>query len=90
MTDMIAKRITATGAVSDRRSRVVAISAVGAAGAGRITLTDGSGGPVLIDLDIPTGASQTLSVYIGEEGTLFLKGIQASVVTATAVTIFYQ
>ena len=90
MSDASAKRITATGAVTDRRTRVFAISAVGAAGAGRITLTDGSGGPTLIDCDIPTGTGQTLALYIGDDGVVFRNSIFASAVTATGVTIFYS
>lgn len=89
MTDVVSKRITAPGTVSNQRSRVVAISAVGAAGAGRITLTDGSGGATLIDVDIPAGTGQTLALYIGEDGVLFRTGITASAATATGITIFY-
>jgi hypothetical protein len=89
MTDVLSKRITAAGAISTGRGRVVAISAVGAAGAGRITLTDGSGGATLLDVDVPLGTGQTLALYIGEQGVLFKTSIFASVVTATGVTIFY-
>lgn len=90
MGDVSSKRITGAGAVTDRRTRVVAVSAVGAAGAGRLTLTDASGGPTLLDVDIPTGTGQTLALYIGDDGILFRTNVTASVVTATGVTIFYS
>ena len=90
MGDVSSKRITAAGAVTDRRTRVVAVSAVGAAGAGRITLTDGNGGTTLLDCDIPLGTGQTLSLYIGDDGIVFRSSVYAATVTATGVTVFYS
>lgn len=90
MSDASSTRVTGIGMVRNGRGRVFAISAVGAAGAGRITLQDGNGGPTLIDCDIPIGTGQTLSLYIGEDGVRFQSGIYASAVTATGVTIFYS
>ena len=88
--DITSKRLIIAGAVSDRRSRVVAISAVGAAGAGRLTLTDGSGGPTLLDVDIPLGVGTVLNLFIGDDGIIFRNNIFATTLTATGVTIFYS
>lgn len=90
MGDVASKRVTAAGAITDRRTRVTAVSAVGAAGAGRLTLTDGNGGTTLLDVDIPTGVGATLALFIGDDGIMFKTNVYAATVTATGVTIFYS
>lgn len=91
MGDLSSTRITGTGTVAGGRRRLLAISAVGAAGAGRLTLKDGgASGTTLVDVDIPTGVTSTLNFYIGGDGVLFRTDIYASALTATGVTLFYS
>lgn len=89
--DQTSTRVTATGAVTSTRARVHSIYFVGAAGAGRITLTDGNGGTTRIDIDVPASSGATpMHVYIGEEnGVLFKSGIYCSTLGTSAATIFY-
>jgi hypothetical protein len=59
------------------------------AGAGRLTLTDGSGGSTLMDVDLV--ASTTHNVYIPEEGILFQSDIFVSAATnLTSATLFWS
>jgi hypothetical protein len=59
------------------------------AGAGRLTLTDGSGGSTLMDVDLV--ASTTHNVYIPEEGILFQSDIFVSAATnLTSATFFWS
>jgi len=53
--DVKAKRVTATGALSVGRSRLrmILVTTTGA-GAGRLTLTDGDGGATTVDVDLAT------------------------------------
>jgi hypothetical protein len=59
------------------------------AGAGRLTLTDGSGGSTLMDVDLV--ASTTHNVYIPEEGILFQSDMFVSAATnLTSATLFWS
>lgn len=89
--DQQAARVTATGAVTDRRSRVHSIHWVGVAGAGQVTLTDGNGGSTKLVFDTPAGASNSGQIYIGEEsGLLFQSSVYCSAITAgVLLTVFY-
>lgn len=87
--DVKAKRLTGTGAASIGRSRLRQVQVLVAAGAGRLTFTDGNGGSTLLDLDFV--ASETHSVNIPDEGILFTDDVYVSAATnITAFTIFHS
>lgn len=83
-------RVTAVGAATDMRTRIVAVNVVHtSAGAGRLTITNGNGGDVLLDLDF-AGVLATDSVAMWGKGILFPASAYVSVATnITAATIFY-
>ena len=89
--DQTSTRITATGAVTTGRARLHSVYYVGAASAGRITLTDGNGGTTRFDIDIPAGSGAVpMALYLGEEsGIVFKDSIYCSTIGTTAVTLFY-
>lgn len=87
--DIKAKRLTGTGAASVGRSRIRQIQATVGAGAGRLTVTDGSGGATILDIDFT--ASQTHSVNIPANGILSTSDPYISAATnITALTLFYS
>ena len=87
--DTKSKRVTGTGALVVGRSRLRMIVVTTTAGAGRLTLTDGSGGSTLMDVDLV--ASTTHNVYIPEEGILFQSDIFVSAATnLTSATLFWS
>ena len=87
--DTKSKRVTGTGALSVGRSRLRMIVVTTTAGAGRLTLTDGSGGSTLMDVDLV--ASTTHNVYIPEEGILFQSDMFVSAATnLTSATLFWS
>ena len=85
-------RVTATGAVTDRHSRLHSVAWTGVAGASQVTFTDGNGGATVIVLDFPAGAGGSGQVYIGEEsGVRFRVGIFCSAITAGVfLNVFYS
>lgn len=87
--DVKAKRVTGTGALSVGRSRLRMILVTTGAGTGRLTLTDGNGGATVVDVDLV--ASTTHNVYVPEEGVLFSSDIHVGTATnITAATIFWS
>jgi hypothetical protein len=88
--DVKTKRLTATGAASLGRNRLRQIQVLtDAAGAARLTLTDGNGGATVLDIDFL--ASDSHSVNIPDEGCLFTNDLYVSTFTnLTALTIFYS
>lgn len=86
--DVKAKRLTAAGAASVGRARLRQVHILAGAGQGRLTLTDGDGGPTVLDIDFI--ASDSNSVNIPDEGLLFTSDIHCSAATnISAFTIFY-
>lgn len=86
--DIKTKRVTTTGAVAIGRSRIRQLQVTVGAGVGRVTITDGSGGAVILDLDF--AASDTHSVNIPSDGVLSTTDPFVSVATnVDAMTIFY-
>lgn len=86
--DVRAVRVTGVATAVNSRSRIHAIHAVSGAGAARLTITDGSGGPTLIDIDF--AASETNEVPIPLNGVIAQNAIQVSTFSnLVAVTIFY-
>ena len=88
--DVKAKRLTGTGAASLGRNRLRQIQVLtSAAGAGRLTLTDGNGGATVLDIDFL--ASDSHSVNIPGEGCLFTDDLYVGTLTnITALTVFYS
>lgn len=85
--DVRAVRITATGDTGIDRGRIRGVSVV-TSGAGRLTLTDGAGGPTLLDIDI-TGA-ETYDLSIPGAGILASNSVVVATATAlTSATIFW-
>lgn len=92
MSEQRALRLTASAtAVTTGRGRLVSLSWVGAAAAGRLTFTNGNGGTTLVDVDIPAGVTASGQVFIGEEtGVLFNVNIYCSTMTAGFCTAFFE
>jgi hypothetical protein len=87
--DVKSKRVTATGALSVGRSRLRMLVVTTTATAGRLTMTDGDGGAVLLDVDLVP--SNTHNFYVPEEGILFTSDLFISTLTnITSVTAFYS
>lgn len=86
--DISSKRLTGTGAVGIGRARIRMIVAT-LSGAGRITLTNGSGGATKIDLDYQ--AAGTYDIMLPGTGTLFVSDPHVATATnVTAVTLFWS
>ena len=87
--DIKMKRITATGALLVGRARVRQVQVtVDNVGAGRFTITDGDGGPVILDLDF--AANATHSADIPDQGILSVNDPFVSAATnVSAATIYY-
>jgi hypothetical protein len=88
MGDVKMKRVTGTGALSIGRNRIKGISVLAAAGTPRLTITDGNGGPTILDLSFIQSSSHT--VDIPGDGILSSDDPHVSALTnITAATIFY-
>lgn len=87
--DIKSKRLTGTGAASVGRARLRKVSVlVNNVGAGRLTITDGNGGPTIFDVDFGQNDSHTL--MIPDNGTLAETDLHISAATnLTAITLFY-
>ena len=86
--DVKSKRITATGSLAVGPARIRQIQLKTAAGSPRLTITDGSGGSTVLDLDF--NASDTHSVNIPSNG-LRVSDIYVSAFTnITAATVFFN
>lgn len=88
-TNVRAKRITETGASALGRSRIVGINMVTGNTAGRVTITNGSGGATLLDLD--TQASTVQYIRMPEGGILSDSDPYVSTMTnVTSITLMVQ
>jgi len=86
--DVKAKRVTGTGALSVGRSRLrMILVTTTSGGAGRLTLTDGDGGSTTVDVDLVV--STTHNVYIPEEGVLFSSDIHVATATNISAATFF-
>lgn len=88
--DTKSKRVTGTGALSVGRSRLrLIVATTNGSGAGRLTMTNGDGGAILLDVDMV--ASTTHNFYVPEEGILFEVDLFVSTATnITSITAFYS
>tara|TARA_R110000868_G_scaffold119_4_gene1256 strand:+ start:12537 stop:12812 length:276 start_codon:yes stop_codon:yes gene_type:complete len=87
--DIKIKRVTGTGALGIGRSRLRQVQVtISAAGPGRFTVTDGVGGPVILDLDFE--ADSTHITNIPDSGILAVTDPVISVATnIVAATIYH-
>jgi len=86
--DVKMQRVTGTGALGIGRARIRQVHVTTGGTAGRLTLTNGSGGGVLLDLDFV--ASSTHIANIPGEGILSAADPFVSLATnVTAATIYY-
>ena len=86
--DVRSKRLTGTGSAGVGPARIRQIQVLSASGSPRLTITDGSGGSTVLDLDF--SASETHSVNIPDEG-IKVSDINVSVLTnITAITVFFS
>lgn len=87
--DVQAKRITLAASLAVGPARIRQIQVLVAGTAGRLTITDGSGGPTVLDLDFV--ASETHSVNIPDWGIRCQDDVLVTAMTnITAMTIFYS
>tara|TARA_R110000796_G_scaffold25049_4_gene71054 strand:- start:598 stop:876 length:279 start_codon:yes stop_codon:yes gene_type:complete len=88
--DVSSKRVTAVGSLAVGPARVRQVQVLtDNVGPGRLTLTNGDGGPTLLDLDFLQNDSH--SVNIPGNGIRFESDVWVSVETnVTAVTVFYS
>tara|TARA_R110002060_G_scaffold25403_1_gene34791 strand:+ start:106 stop:381 length:276 start_codon:yes stop_codon:yes gene_type:complete len=87
--DVQAKRITSAASLAVGPARIRQIQVLVAGTAGRLTITDGSGGPTVLDLDFV--ASQTHSVNIPDFGIRCQDDVLITAMTnITAMTVFYS
>ena len=90
ISDIQTKRVTGTGslAVGPARIRQIQVLTSGG-GAGRLTITDGSGGSTVLDIDFL--ASDSHSVNIPDNGIRCSSDVFVSAATnVTAITFFYS
>ena len=88
--DVSAKRIAGVGSVGVGPARVRQLQVLtNNSGAGRLTITDGSGGATLLDIDFE--ANDSHSVNIPDYGVRFQDDVFITVLTnITAMTVFYS
>ena len=86
--DVKSKRITATGSLAVGPARIRQIQLKTAAGSPRLTITDGSGGSTVLDLDF--NASDTHSVNIPSNGIRVSDIFISTLTNITAATVFFN
>ena len=88
--DIQTKRVTITGSLAVGPARVRQIQVLTTSGgAGRLTITDGSGGSTVLDLDFL--ASDSHSVNIPDNGVRCQSDVFISAATnVSAITVFYS
>jgi hypothetical protein len=86
--DVKSKRVTATGSLAVGPARVRQIQLKTAAGTPRLTITDGTGGATVLDLDF--NESTTHSVNIPSNGVRVDDIFISTLTNITAVTVFFN
>jgi hypothetical protein len=86
--DVKSKRLTGTGSASVGPARIRQIQVLSTTGSPRLTITDGSGGSTVLDLDFV--ASATHSVNIPDEGIRVSDIYIGTLTNITALTVFYS
>ena len=90
--DVKSSHVNASGSVYASRTRVKGFSICATASvAGTLLLRDGgSGGTVLIEIDIPSNSNpNSFYVAIPQEGVLFSTNVYATLTNIASVTVFY-
>ena len=82
-------KVTATGDVTTRPARLIAIHAICGGTAGSIVLKDASTGSTVFDIDTPASATAVIETYIGDEGMRFSNNIHATLTNVTSRTCFF-
>ena len=86
--DVQTKRVTGTGALGVGPARIRQVQILSTSGSPRLTVTDGSGGSTVLDLDF--AASDSHSVNIPDDGIRCQSDVFISALTnITAITVFY-
>lgn len=90
VSDIKAKRLTGAASLAVGPARIRQIQVLTSAdGVGRLTITDGSGGETLIDIDF--AVSDSHSVNVPDNGIRAQEDVLVTTATnITAVTIFYS
>ena len=87
--DVLTKRVTGTGSLAVGPARIRQLQVLTGAGAGRLTITNGSGGATVLDID--SLASDSHSVNIPDDGIRCSSDVYVSTATnITAMTFFYS
>jgi len=87
--DVLTKRVAATGSLAVGPARIRQVQVLTGAGAGRLTVTDGNGGSTVLDIDFL--ASDSHSINIPDDGIRCSSDVYVSVATnITAMTFFYS
>ena len=86
--DVQSKRVTSAGSLGVGPARIRQIQILSTSGSPRLTVTDGSGGSTVLDLDF--AASDSHSVNIPDDGIRCQSDVFISTLTnITAITVFY-
>lgn len=90
LSDVKAKRVTGTGSLAVGPARVRQVQVLtNATGAGRLTITNGNGGSLVLDIDFL--ASDSHSVNIPDNGLRCETDVYISAATnIDAITVFYS
>lgn len=88
ISDVQAKRLTGTGSAAVGPARIRQIQVLTGAGAGRLTIQNGNGGPTVLDLDFL--ASDSHSVNIPSDGIRVSDIYVSAATNITAMTVFYN
>ena len=90
MSDVKAKRVTGTGSLAVGPARIRQVQVLtNSGGAGRLTITDGSGGETLLDIDFAVSSAH--SVNIPDNGIRAQSDILVTAATnVAAITVFYS
>jgi hypothetical protein len=87
--DVLTKRVAATGSLAVGPARIRQVQVLTGAGAGRLTVTNGNGGATVLDIDFL--ASDSHSINIPDDGIRCSSDVYVSVATnITAMTFFYS
>ena len=87
--DVLTKRVTATGSLAVGPARIRQVQVLTGAGAGPLTVTNGNGGATVLDIDFL--ASDSHSVNIPDNGIRCSSDVYVSAATnIDAITFFYS
>jgi hypothetical protein len=89
-TDVKSAHVEATGTMVSGRTRVKGYQCLSGGTAGDIILRDGgSGGPILLQFNIPANTNNPFANLIPGEGILFTTDVHVTLPTSAKITVFY-